>query len=173
MPYSNLGTTRISASPSVTGQTPHLENEPVASWGTLICSRFCCNYWFDLIAYTILQKGPRIGLRAWTYQADRWRLKSALANSTRSFPSPLVSKFVALLSRKETTKYHTVAPKTQWKDDRMESLNIQQLASQCAALFKTRLKAGYIDAGDEEIEEKDILETQYARFNLWADNIGR
>jgi hypothetical protein len=31
----------------------------------------------------------------------------------------------------------------------------------------------YVDAGSEEIEEeKEILETQNARFNLWADNIG-
>lgn len=55
----------------------------------------------------------------------------------------------------------------------MEHLNIQQLANKCAASFRTRLKAGYLDDREEDIEERDVLETQNARFNLWADNIGR
>jgi hypothetical protein len=55
----------------------------------------------------------------------------------------------------------------------MEPPNIQILASKCAASFQKRLKVGYVDAKEDEIEEKDVLETQNARFNLWADNIGK
>jgi hypothetical protein len=55
----------------------------------------------------------------------------------------------------------------------MEPLNIQKLAGNCAASFKARLQHGYVDAGEEAAEERDVLETQNARFKLWADNIGR
>lgn len=54
----------------------------------------------------------------------------------------------------------------------MEPLNIQRLASKCAASFKARFQDRFLDLREEEIEEKDVLETQNARFNLWADNIG-
>jgi hypothetical protein len=55
----------------------------------------------------------------------------------------------------------------------MESLNIQKLAGKCVASFEARLQDGYVDAQEEEVEERDILETQNARFKLWAENIGR
>ncbi|KAE9984204.1 Glutamine synthetase [Venturia inaequalis] len=54
----------------------------------------------------------------------------------------------------------------------MEPLNIQKLASKCAASFKARFQDQPLDLREEESEERDLLETQNARFNLWADNIG-
>jgi hypothetical protein len=54
----------------------------------------------------------------------------------------------------------------------MESLQIQELVEQCMTLFRARSLA-YSDAEDEEVNnEKQIFETQNARFNLWADTIG-
>lgn len=101
---------------------------------------------------------------------DRWRLKSALS---RFWPAPLLSTFVlsliVLLSRKDTIKSQL---HTQWTEYRMEPLNIHQLASKCAASFKARFEERFLDSQEEECEERDVLETQNARFNLWADNIG-
>jgi len=55
----------------------------------------------------------------------------------------------------------------------MDTWRIQSLASSCAELFAIRLREQYQHAGPSlPAEEKVTLETQSARFNLWAENIG-
>ncbi|QDS73010.1 hypothetical protein FKW77_009080 [Venturia effusa] len=54
----------------------------------------------------------------------------------------------------------------------MEPLNIRDLASKCETAFKARLQDLLLYPSKEDTEERDVLETQSARFNLWADNIG-
>lgn len=54
----------------------------------------------------------------------------------------------------------------------MDHMQIAGLASKCAATFQER---NLVDADGETgltPHETQILETQNARFNLWADNIG-
>ena len=56
---------------------------------------------------------------------------------------------------------------------RMEGLPIKTAARSCVALFTARLdEQTLFPAKDQFDEELDCLETQSARFNLWADNIG-
>lgn len=54
----------------------------------------------------------------------------------------------------------------------MEPCGIRNIATRCAASFRSRLQGALLDDQEAKIEETDILETQNARFNLWADNIG-
>jgi hypothetical protein len=54
----------------------------------------------------------------------------------------------------------------------MASMQIQDLADKCVKVFIVRILA-YGDVQTEKLEaERQVLETQNARFNLWADNIG-
>jgi hypothetical protein len=56
----------------------------------------------------------------------------------------------------------------------MENLSIQSLARSCAELFYVRLEEQRQQSGRIlPQEEQETLETQSARFNLWAENIGR
>lgn len=82
-------------------------------------------------------------------------------------------EFDRTLNQEKHHQSHLAAFLTQWTEEvRMEPLNIQKLASKCAASFKARFQDRLLDPREEEIEERDVLETQNARFNLWADNIG-
>lgn len=76
------------------------------------------------------------------------------------------------LNHVETHQSHLATFRTQWTQVRMEPLNIQKLASKCTASFKARFEDQLPEFPEEEVEERDVLETQNARFNLWADNIG-
>jgi hypothetical protein len=51
-------------------------------------------------------------------------------------------------------------------------MRIQALAGKCEALFRARISSNEVSKSEEFDEEKKILETQNARFVLWADNIG-
>ena len=55
----------------------------------------------------------------------------------------------------------------------MAQMRIQALASSCAGLFAARLAEQDFNAETPPLlEQTATLETQYGRFNLWADNIG-
>lgn len=55
----------------------------------------------------------------------------------------------------------------------MEQMPIAGIADQCATEFASRV-ASYSDDVTEELDgEKQFLETQNARFNLWANSIGK
>jgi hypothetical protein len=55
----------------------------------------------------------------------------------------------------------------------MDALQIQVAAASCVALFQARLAEQLSDsASAPSDEEQNCLETQSARFKLWADNIG-
>jgi hypothetical protein len=55
----------------------------------------------------------------------------------------------------------------------MEGLHIKTAARSCAGLFTARLDERTLLPATGELEdERNSLETQSARFNLWADNIG-
>jgi hypothetical protein len=58
-------------------------------------------------------------------------------------------------------------------DSGMEALQIQQLTKKCAALFRARVGAHGVDDDELEEQQRQIVEDQSARFNLWADNNGR
>jgi hypothetical protein len=55
----------------------------------------------------------------------------------------------------------------------MKHSRIQTLAKECEALFEKRKSTYQQQKREEGEEERLILEPQYARFNLWANNNGK
>lgn len=54
----------------------------------------------------------------------------------------------------------------------MDPIQILTSAKKCAEVFQERLLASANRGIEVSSNETEILETQNARFNLWADNIG-
>lgn len=54
----------------------------------------------------------------------------------------------------------------------MDSMQIEKLAGKCVNSFRARILT-HADSENENAEqERVVLVTQNARFNLWANNIG-
>lgn len=54
----------------------------------------------------------------------------------------------------------------------MESMQIVHLATRCTTLFKEHSQSYGISSTEGLESVKQIMETQSARLNLWADNNG-